>query len=116
MTVNRGLVLSLGIFFIISGISALLRRKWALTLIVSASCFRILLLFVSLGMTVTLLRSTSYIEKIETEAGTFGWTAIYLTLAGIFLLEVSIPVMFLVMASLKSVKKYFETPAKNKES
>ncbi len=107
MSVNKGLVLSLGVFFIISGISVLLRKKWSLTLIASSSLFRIVLLFVSMGFTIFFLRDPSYIENLKTQSGDVEWVFVYLALAGIFVLEISIPAIFLLMTRLKTVKKFF---------
>lgn len=101
-------------FFIISGISVLLRKKWALTLIASSSLFRIVLLVISMGITLLLLRDPSYLENLKTQNGAVEWVFVYLALAGIFVLEISIPVVFILMTRLKTVKKFFsESGAEN---
>ncbi|MBN1150168.1 hypothetical protein JXA84_02985 [candidate division WOR-3 bacterium] len=110
ISINRGLVLSLGLFFIVSGIFILLKRKWALSLIFSASVFRIFLLVISLVITLLMINSPSFSPEPDMKPGTSDWIVLYIMLAAVFVIEISVPIIFLFLSSLKRVKDFFDSP------
>jgi len=108
-TLNKGFIISIGVFFIIGGIFILNLIKWARTLLISAASFRILWLIISSVITFTILQNTDYQDQLEIEVGNYTVFFIILILLSMFFLELIAPSVIIFILSMKKNKKYFET-------
>lgn len=105
---NRGLILSIGVFFVVGGFFLWQLKSWARSLLLSSAWFRIVWLLISLGLTFKLLSYSEYKQYLETEIGSWDIVLMILILLAIFILEALLPVVLIIILSNQKVKALFK--------